>query len=263
MNIDPKGIFDIRGKTALVVGATGAFGSVASLALARAGARVVLAGSNAAALEKVAAEVRAAGGDAQIVTRRPQSEADAQAMVDVAVKSYGGLDILVVASGMNDVAPIVDQSLERWQAVMDANIRGPWLVCKAAGAQMIKQGRGGKVVLMSSARSVRGHPAGYGGYCTSKSAVDGLTRTLGCEWGKYKITVNAIGPTVFRSPLTAWMFADNDNAKAVRQGFLMRLPLGRLREPEDLIGVLMFLASPASDFCTGQTMFVDGGYNAG
>jgi NAD(P)-dependent dehydrogenase (short-subunit alcohol dehydrogenase family) len=263
MTIDPKDIFDIRGKTALVIGATGAFGSVASLALARAGARVVLAASNAAALEKVAAEIRAAGGDAQIIAKRAQSEADAQAMVDVAVKSYGGLDILVVASGMNDVAPIVDQSLERWQAVMDANIRGPWLVCKAAGAQMIKQGRGGKVVLMSSARSVRGHPAGYGGYCTSKSAVDGLTRTLGCEWGKYKITVNAIGPTVFRSPLTAWMFADNDNAKAVRQGFLTRLPLGRLGEPEDLVGVLMFLASPASDFCTGQTMFVDGGYNAG
>jgi NAD(P)-dependent dehydrogenase (short-subunit alcohol dehydrogenase family) len=183
--------------------------------------------------------------------------------VDAALKSFGGLDIVVAAAGMNDPAPILEQSLQRWEAIMDANVRGSWLVCKAAGAQMIKQGRGGKVVLMSSARGVRGHPAGYSGYCTSKSAVDGLTRTLGCEWGKHKINVNAIGPTVFRSNLTAWMFGEDDRAKSVREGFLTRLPLGRLGEPEDLVGVLMFLCSPASDFCTGQVIYVDGGYTAG
>jgi NAD(P)-dependent dehydrogenase (short-subunit alcohol dehydrogenase family) len=128
---------------------------------------------------------------------------------------------------------------------------------------MIKQGRGGKVILVSSARSVRGHPAGYGGYCTSKAAIDGLARTLGCEWGKYKINVNAIGPTVFRSPLTEWMFGTDERATTVRNGFLTRLPLGRLGEPEDLAGAVLFLSSPASDFCTGQTIFVDGGYTAG
>ncbi len=260
---DPGRLFSVSGKTALVTGATGAFGRVAALALARAGARTVLTASSQAGLDKVAAEVKAAGGDTRSVARRAESEADAQAMVDVAVKAFGGVDILVAAAGMNDPAPIVEQSLERWEAIMDANVRGSWLVCKAAGAQMIKQGRGGKVVLMSSARSVRGHPAGYSGYCTSKSAIDGLARTLGCEWGKYKINVNAIGPTVFRSNLTAWMFAEDEKAKAVRQGFLTRLPLGRLGEPEDLVGVLMFLASSASDFCTGQVMFVDGGYTAG
>jgi len=263
MALDTKKLFDLSGKVALITGGTGAFGRIAALGLADAGAKVVITASNKAGLEKVAAEVRAAGGDAQIVARRAESEADAEAMVEAAVKAYGGLDILVAGAGMNDPAPIVEQSLERFEAIMDANVRGSWLVSKAAGKQMIKQGRGGKVVLISSARSVRGHPAGYGGYCTSKAAIDGLTRTLGCEWGKYKINVNAIGPTVFRSPLTAWMFGDDEKATAVRNGFMARLPIGRLGEPEDLVGVLLFLSSSASDFCTGQTMFVDGGYTAG
>ena len=89
---------------------------------------------------------------------------------------------------------------------------------------MIAQGRGGKVVFTSSARGKLGHPAGYSAYCASKSAVDGMTKALGCEWGKYGITVNAIAPTVFRSPLTAWMFEDNENANKVRAGFLARVP---------------------------------------
>ena len=263
MSLNTKKLFDISGKVALITGGTGAFGRIAALGLADAGAKLVITASNKAGLEKVAAEVRAAGGDVQIVARRAETEADAEAMVEAAVKAYGGLDILVAGAGMNEPAPIVDQSLERFEAIMDANVRGSWLVCKAAGKQMIKQGRGGKVVLISSARSVRGHPAGYGGYCTSKAAIDGLTRTLGCEWGKYKINVNAIGPTVFRSPLTAWMFGDDEKATTVRNGFMARLPIGRLGEPEDLVGVLLYLSSPASDFCTGQTMFVDGGYTAG
>lgn len=127
----------------------------------------------------------------------------------------------------------------------------------------IAQGRGGKVVLVSSARGKLGHPAGYSAYCASKAATDGLTRALGCEWGKCGITVNAIAPTVFRSPLTAWMFEDNEKARAVRDGFLARVPLGRLGEPEDLAGPLLFLVSRASDFHTGHTVHADGGYTAG
>jgi NAD(P)-dependent dehydrogenase (short-subunit alcohol dehydrogenase family) len=261
--VDPAHVFDVRDKVALVTGASGAFGRVAALALGRAGVRTVLTGANAGALDKVAGEVRAAGGKAITVAARAESVADAEAMVNAAVKEYGGLDIVVAGAGMNDPAPIVDMSLERWETVMDANVRGSWLVCKAAGAQLIKQARGGKVILLSSTRGRLGHPAGYSSYCTSKSAVDGLTRALACEWGKHRINVNAIGPTVFRSNLTAWMFADDPKGKQAREGMLARIPLGRLGEPEDLVGVLLFLASPASDFCTGQVMYVDGGYTAG
>ena len=181
-------------------------------------------------------------------------------MVAAAVGAYGGIDILVVASGMNAVSPIEGMEPERFRSVMLANVEGAWLVARAVGRQMIAQGRGGKVVFTSSARGKLGHPAGYSAYCTSKSAIDGMTRALGCEWGKYGITVNAIAPTVFRSPVTAWMFEDNENANEVRKGFLARVPLGRLGEPEDLAGPLLFLCSAASDFHTGHIVYADGGY---
>ena len=158
---------------------------------------------------------------------------------------------------------IGDLTPARFEAVMQANVTGSWLMARAAGRQMIAQGEGGKVVLTSSARGLLGHPAGYSAYCASKSAVDGITRALGCEWGKYRITVNAIAPTVFRSPLTAWMFEDNEKAITTRTGMLARIPMGRLGEPEDLAGPLLFLASRASDFYTGHILYADGGYTAG
>ena len=259
----PIRLFDLSGKSALVVGATGAFGRVASRALGAAGVRVVLAGGNESLLERVGTEVKALGAGVVTVNRRPETTEDADAMVAAAVEAFGGLDLLVIASGTNDPAPIVDMGAERWDTVLDANLRGPWLACRAAGKQMIAQGRGGKAVLLSSTRGRLGHPAGYSAYCASKSAVDGLTRALACEWGRHGITVNAIGPTVFRSGLTGWMFAEEGPGKAVRDGMLSRIPLGRLGEPEDLVGALIFLLSPASDFCTGQVIYVDGGYTAG
>ena len=138
-----------------------------------------------------------------------------------------------------------------------------WLMARAATKAMKAQDTGGKIVLVSSARGLLGHPAGYTAYCASKSAVDGITKALGCELGSEGITVNAIAPTVFRSPLTQWMFEDDDKAKAVRSGFLARVPKGRLGEPEDLAGPLLFLASKASDFYTGHILYADGGYTAG
>ena len=183
--------------------------------------------------------------------------------MEAAKLRFGRVDILVVASGKNDVSKIVEMSPERFLDVMDANVTQSWLMARAAGQQMLAQGDGGKIVLMSSARGLLGHPAGYSAYCASKAAIDGITRALGCEWGPNGITVNAIAPTVFRSPLTAWMFADDDKAKAVRAGFLARVPKGRLGEPEDLAGPLLFLASRASDFYTGHTLYADGGYTAG
>jgi NAD(P)-dependent dehydrogenase (short-subunit alcohol dehydrogenase family) len=152
---------------------------------------------------------------------------------------------------------------QRFLDVMDANVTQSWLMVRAAGKQMLAQGEGGKIILMSSARGLLGHPAGYTAYCASKSAIDGITRALGCEWGAIGITVNAIAPTVFRSALTAWMFADDDRARTTRADFLARVPKGRLGEPDDLAGPLLFLASKASDFYTGHILYADGGYTAG
>src|SRR5579871_2597028 len=265
---NPASLFDVRGRTAIVAGASGAFGSLAAKVLAGAGANVVLAASRQDELKKIAAECEALGGKTAVVAKRPSSEANCDAIVAAAVTAFGRLDILVVASGLNKVSKIVDQKPEDFLDVMDANVTQSWLMARAAARQMLKQGKdenglGGKIILTSSARGLLGHPAGYTAYCASKSAVDGITKALGCELGETGITVNALGPTVFRSPLTAWMYEDTERAREVRKGFLARVPKGRLGEPSDLAGPLLFLASRASDFYTGHILYADGGYTAG
>jgi NAD(P)-dependent dehydrogenase (short-subunit alcohol dehydrogenase family) len=260
---NPLSLFEVRGKTAIITGATGAFGAMAAKTLAAAGAGLVIAASNAAALATIAAQCEKLGGKAVPVAKRPSSEANCDAIVATAAETFGGVDILVVASGQNKVSKIVDQKAEDFLDVMDANVTQSWLMARACARQMLKQGRGGKIILMSSARGLLGHPAGYTAYCASKSAVDGLTKALGCELGASGITVNALGPTVFRSPLTEWMFADDERGKTVRAGFLTRVPKGRLGEASDLAGPLLFLASKASDFYTGHILYADGGYTAG
>jgi NAD(P)-dependent dehydrogenase (short-subunit alcohol dehydrogenase family) len=260
---NPYSLFDVKGKTAIITGATGAFGSLAARVLAAAGANVVICANRFEELKKVAAECEKLGGKVEMIAKRPSSEGNCEAIVKAAVDRFGRVDILVVASGINKVAKIVEQKPEDFLDVMDANVTQSWLMARAAGKQMLKQGQGGKVILMSSARGLLGHPAGYSAYCASKAAVDGITKALGCEWGANGITVNALGPTVFRSPLTEWMFGDDERAKTVRAAFLQRVPKGRLGEPEDLAGPLLFLASRASDFYTGHILYADGGYTAG
>jgi NAD(P)-dependent dehydrogenase (short-subunit alcohol dehydrogenase family) len=214
-------------------------------------------------LAEVVATCRKRGAEVEEIPGRPNSETACDAIVAKTVDRFGRVDILVVASGKNDVAKIVEMTPERFLDVMDANVTQSWLMSRSAGRQMLAQGDGGKIILMSSARGLLGHPAGYSAYCASKSAVDGITRALGCEWGPAGITVNAIAPTVFRSPLTAWMFGEDERATTTRAGFLARVPKGRLGEPADLSGPLLFLASRASDFYTGHILYADGGYTAG
>jgi NAD(P)-dependent dehydrogenase (short-subunit alcohol dehydrogenase family) len=263
ISADPLALFSVKDKVAVITGASGAFGTVAAHTLASAGAKLVLTAGRAAELKTVADECRARGAEVEEIALRPSDEAACDQIVAGAVKRFGRVDILVVASGKNDVSKITEMAPARFLDVMDANVTQSWLIARAAGKQMLAQGDGGKVILMSSARGLLGHPAGYTAYCASKSAVDGITRALGCEWGATGITVNAIAPTVFRSPLTAWMFADDERAQTTRAGFLARVPKGRLGEPDDLAGPLLFLASRASDFYTGHILYADGGYTAG
>ena len=258
--VDPAKRFSIEGKSVIVTGASGAMGSEAAKALGAAGANVTLAGGNAAALEEIAALPELAGRST-IVVRRPDTLADAEAIVAEALSAFGRLDGMLVASGMNKVGLIQDQSVDDWESVMDANVKGSWLMAKAAAPVLMEQ-KHGSVVLVSSTRGKLGHPAGYTAYCPSKAAVDLLGKTLAAEWGPHQIRVNVLAPTVFRSELTAWMYADDDKGRAVREAMFARIPLKRFAEPEDFVGALIYLISDASSFMTGQVLYLDGGYTA-
>ena len=198
---NPLSLFDIRGKTAIVTGASGAFGA---LAAEGAGGRRLQSGAGGRRRSRRSSRWRP-NARSSAPRSKPSTSGRARRPIatrwwQAAVKRFGGVDILVLAAGINKVSKIVDQPPEAFIEVMDVNVTQSWLMARAAGKQMLAQGRGGKVVFMSSARGLLGHPAGYTAYCASKSAIDGVTKALGCEWGDTGITVNAIAPTVFRSP---------------------------------------------------------------
>ncbi len=253
---------EFEGKSIVVVGATGALGGATSRRLAELGALVTMTGANAEVLTALENEITARGGTALAVNLRPQSENDATEIVARATERFEKVDGLVVASGTNRVAMISDMTLEQFDEVMNANVRATWLICRAFGGELIKSNRSGSVVIVTSTRALLGHGAGYSAYCSSKGAENLLTRTLAAEWGAAKIRVNAVAPTVFRSNLTAWMYEDDERAVKTREGMLSRIPLGRLAEPDDVVGPTLFFLSESSGFCTGQILYVDGGYTA-
>ncbi len=255
---DVKNLFDVSGKVALITGATGGFGHAASLGMAAAGVKIMATGRSDETLQPLVKEIEAAGGEAACSPGSPIDHDDVKRVVNQTVKKFGGIDILITAAGVNKPGAIADQPLAEWEMIMDANVKGTYLFCKEAGKVMIDQGRGGKVILLGSARGELGM-ANYTAYSPSKGAIHLMAKSLGCEWGPHKINVNAIAPTIFRTALTQWMFDD----QAFFKNFLKRIPVGRLGEPEDFIGTLIYLSSKASDFMTGAVLCVDGGYTAG
>jgi NAD(P)-dependent dehydrogenase (short-subunit alcohol dehydrogenase family) len=253
---------DFSGQSIIVVGATGALGSATALRLAKLGANVVMTGANAERLAELQKEIEAIGAESVSVNLRPDSEENAEQIVAESVARFGAINGLVIASGTNKVAPIVEMTVEQFDLVMDTNVRNTWLMCRAYGSNLLSSGATGSVVIVTSTRALLGHSAGYTAYCSSKGAENLLTRCLAAEWGPKQIRVNAVAPTVFRSDLTAWMYADDEHATKTREGMLSRIPLGRLAEPDDVVGPTLFLLSDLARFCTGQILYVDGGYTA-
>ena len=250
-------LFDVKGKVAIITGATGALGTAVSFGYGLAGMKVMVTGRNEDKLKVLCQELKKEDIECEYSVGDPATEEDVQKVVQNTMESFGEINVLVTAAGYNNPQPIIKQELTEWQKIMNSDVQGTWLFCKYVGAEMIKQGKGGKVILISSARSKMGM-AGYTGYCTAKGGIDLMAQSLACEWSaEYKINVNTINPTVFRSDLTEWMF---DPDSEVYKNFLKRLPNGRLGEPEDFIGPCIFLASSASDFMTGANIAVEGGY---
>ena len=247
-------LFDLTGKVGIVTGGAGGIGKALALGLAKHGADVVVASRTVSKLEPVAAEIEAMGKKSLTVASDVTDERSVRDMVDRVVKEFSHIDILVNAAGINIRNSAEDIPLEDWKKVMDCNALGTFICCQAVGRVMIKQ-KGGKIVNVSSVRGRYGAPSGAVAYSPSKGAVDTLTRTLACEWAKYNVLVNAVAPTLIETDLTRQALANPEFAKTMRA----RIPLGRWGFPEDVVGPMVFLASKASDFVTGQIIYVDGG----
>lgn len=252
-----QNMFSVEGKVALVTGATGALGCVLAKAYGYAGCKVFMTGRNEKKLQALEDEFKAEGIDCAFAVGDPAKEEDVQAIIKACVDKYGEINILAVAHGYNKPQNVLDQSVADWQYIMDADCKSVYIVVKYVAHQMVEQGKGGKMVVVTSQRSKRGM-AGYTGYCTSKGGADLMVNCLACDLtAKYGINVNSICPTVFRSDLTEWMF---DPESAVYKNFLNREPIGRLGEPADFVGYALFLSSDASAFITGANCDCSGGY---
>jgi NAD(P)-dependent dehydrogenase (short-subunit alcohol dehydrogenase family) len=199
---------------------------------------------------------KAKGRNSLAVTVEVADEKSVKAMVDSILKEFPAIDILVNAHGISIRKPAETFPIDEWQQVMDINTRGTFLCCQVVGREMVKQ-KSGRIINLSSVRGRYGLPANYAAYCTSKGAVDTLTRTLACEWAKYNVLVNAVAPTVVETPLTLTPEAllNPDFAKFMKG----RIPMGKWALPEDIVGATIFFASPASSFITGQILYIDGG----
>ena len=248
-------LFDLKGKVALITGASGALGMAAAKGLAVNGVDVVVSSIEEDVLQNLAEEVRGLGARALPVYCDVADENQVNRMVDLAVEELGRIDILVTCAGLAHREPLLDQSLENWRRVMDINVQGTLLCCKAVARQMIKQGWGGSIITVGSVRGFHGHKDGYTGYGTSKAAVHYLTKTLAFEWAEHDIRVNSIAPCMFWSALTAPVLSDPKNAEK----YIARIPLGRAAVPEDFVGSIIFLASKASSMVTAHVLSVDGG----
>ncbi|HOV79041.1 MAG TPA: glucose 1-dehydrogenase [Bacillota bacterium] len=247
-------MFDLKGKVALVVGGTGGLGKDMALGLAEYGADVVVASRNPAKGHDVVEQILRLGRQAWAAQVDILNEQSVRRLVDEIIAKTGHIDILVNAAGTQIWQKAEEYTSENWDAVMDMNLKGTFLVCREVGREMIRQG-GGKIISISSVRSMLGYPENYTAYCASKGGLNMYTKCLAAEWAKYNINVNAIAPTFIETPLTRGMLSDKKTCNAL----LNRIPLKRLGRPEDLVGALIYFASPASDFITGQILFCDGG----
>ena len=255
----PEDLLRLDGKVALVTGGYGGIGLSVSRGLAAAGAKVAIAGRNRDKACAAAAAIRELGHEAYAAAFDALSVPETERMTDEVAGHFGGLDILVNCVGTNREQKAEDFSEEQFDFVLDVNLKGAMFQARAAARHMIRQGRGGKQVHIGSVRTqlaLRGR--GYAAYCASKGGLGILSKQLAAEWAPHRINVNVVAPTFTRTDLVAGMLSDPKFYDAL----VARIPLGRIAEPDDVRNAVLFFASPASDFITGQTLYLDGGITA-
>ncbi len=247
-------LFDLSGKIAMVTGATRGLGEVAAKALAQAGADVAVCGRSEADLGRVAAEItelgrRARGFALDVLSR----EAVEKGVADI-LDHFGRVDILVNNAGVNYRTPVLDFPEEQWDRIIDTNLKGYYRVVQAVVPQMLELGYG-KIINVSSILGSVALPNQLA-YCASKGGVEQMTKVMALEWAKQGVRVNAIAPTYFETELVAQLRNDPERVAFINE----RTPMGRWGQPEELEGLVVFLAASGSDFITGQSILIDGGW---
>ncbi len=251
------GNFDLSGKVAIVTGASRGLGQYFSRALARAGADAVITSRTVESLAETKAEIEAMGRRAVPVALDVCDYASIQRMAEEAHRAYGKIDILVNNAGCNVRKSAVDVTWDDWNLVVETNLRGTFFVSQAVARTMIPN-RHGRIINIGSVTSVFGS-AGIAPYCASRGGIRQLTMSLADDWGPYGITVNCLAPGWFRTKQTAVLCENEAWVSYITD----RIPLKRLGQPNDLDGAVVFLASDASAYVTGQLLLVDGGLSTG
>lgn len=248
-------LFGLRGKRAVVTGASSGIGRKVAQAYVQAGADVAIAARNVEALQRIAAELAADGHGKVVPIRCDVTRPDqVTGMVDRVIAELGGLDVAVCNAGVIDVVPMLDMSPEQFQRIQDTNVTGVFLTAQAAARAMVAQGRGGAIITTASmSGSIINVPQRVGHYCASKAAVIHLTKAMAVEFAPHNIRVNSVSPgyilTELVEPLTEY-----------HRQWEPKIPLGRIGRPEELTGLYVYLASEASSYMTGSDLVIDGGY---
>ncbi len=247
-------LFDLTGQVALVTGASKGLGRAMAVGLAKGGADLALCARDAPTLSVTRKETEKRGVRAEIFPMDVLSRDSVREAVSAVIAAFGKIDILVNNAGVNVRKTTLDLSEEEWDRVLDTNLKGYFLVAQAVAPHMIARNRG-KVINISSIFGAVGMNNQLA-YASSKGGIVQMTKVMAIEWAPHNVTVNAIGPTYFETPLVATLRNDPERFRFINE----RTPMGRWGQPEELEGTVVFLASKASDFITGQTIYVDGGW---
>lgn len=249
--------FDLAGKKALVTGATKGMGRHAAIALAHAGAEVFLSGRNEGELAECAEEVRALGQRAETQTAELADMDAVRRLGEAAIETMGGIDVLINNAGIALLEPVLDVTVEKWDAQLDVNLKAPFFLAQTVARAMVESGRGGKIINIASTAGLIGVPE-HAAYCASKGGLLTLTKTLAFELGPHNIQVNAICPAIVMTPMGRQVW----DHPGVREEALEKMPVGRFGKEVDVSAAVVYLASSASDWMSGSQLVVDGGLTA-